>query len=128
MFKTLPVEVLAADYKARMIPLNEIYSWFVKDRDMSPEIDAKQLLKIVEEVMPTLLARNIAGSFLPKDQLTHKIKYTDGHELLVKVLEKTDKRIKHITEYGSSGSDPLFLIESCEPIEGKCHVQKTTNP
>ena len=117
LLKDLPVEILAADYKARMLPSNEIYGWFVKDRDLKPDISAKQLLKIVDEVPPCLIPRNIAKTWLPESDLTHILTYQNGHKISVKLIERTDKVLRYITQYGGTGSDPLFNIAECEAIE-----------
>ena len=116
LLKDLPVEVLAADYKARMIPSNEIYTWFVRDRDLNPEISAKDLLKVVDSVSPSLLARNISTVWLKEHELTHILTHTNGHKILVKITEKTDKLIKYITQYGGTGSTPMFLVSTLESL------------
>ena len=92
--ETISVEVLAADYKARMISSNEIYSVFVQDRNLKPEISAKELLQIVERVSPSLLKRTISSTAL-----------------------QTDTVLFFLTEYGGSGSTPRSFIKELRELD-----------
>jgi hypothetical protein len=115
--ESIDVEVLAADYKARMIPSNEIYSLFVQDRNLKPEITAKQLLVIVENAYPSLLKRTITSAMIPTSELTHEITHHDGYTYQIKLTKDTGTVLYFQTEYGGTGSTPKSLIKELKELD-----------
>lgn len=115
--ETISVEVLAADYKARMISSNEIYSVFVQDRNLKPEISAKELLQIVERVSPSLLKRTISSTALLDSDLTHEVVQKDGYTYRIKLTKQTDTVLFFLTEYGGSGSTPRSFIKELRELD-----------
>ena len=114
---TIDVEILAADYKARSIPSNEIYSFFVQDRNLNPEISAKQLLKIVDNVSyPRLLKRHVSSSRLTSSELTHEITHHDNYTYQVKLTKDTETVFYFLTSYGGTGSTPKSLIKKIRTL------------
>ena len=71
---TLPVEKLAADYKARGMDKYRAWDQFIIDRALKPEIDAREFYQIFEEVSPNLIRDGFTGEIVP----THIIKHVGG--------------------------------------------------
>ncbi|HOO11514.1 MAG TPA: strawberry notch family protein [Bacillota bacterium] len=113
---TLPVEKLAADYKARGMDKYRAWDQFIIDRALKPEIDAREFYQIVEEVSPNLIRDGFTGEIVP----THIIKHVGGREMKVMLLEEDDKKITWVEEHrmtGTSFKKDLEIFEEIKPEE-----------
>ena len=113
---TLPVEKLAADYKARGMDKYRAWDQFIIDRALKPEIDASEFYQIFEEVSPNLIRDGFTGEIVP----THIIKHVGGREMKVMLLEEDDKKITWVEEHrmtGTSFKKDLEIFEEIKPEE-----------
>lgn len=91
---TANVADLAADYKARGFDRQACYSQFVKDRNLKPELDAKEFQTIFDFVTPCFLGEEIIAPTL------------SGERVEITSLDKDGKPyrvfIAYVTERGSN--------------------------
>jgi hypothetical protein len=103
---------LAADYRARGIERQASYGQFVKDRNLRPEISAREFYAIFDAVTPSLFVEHqIVGDTTP----THILTYTDGRTRDIQLVEANGSFVRWISDNGS-GSDPNFLVSGLEKI------------
>jgi hypothetical protein len=108
----LPARILAADYKASGIDKQSSYGYFVKDRNLKPELTAKEFFKIYDAVSPTKLKRHILLLALGDAELTHTVEQNNQPARKIKLLEKNQHYIRFVFENGSSGTTPLSQVQS----------------
>jgi hypothetical protein len=107
---------LAADYKARGIEKSSSYSLFVRDRHLTPELDAKDFFKLFEKAEPRLLPRSLSIEPAKESELTHWIRAKHCLPTRCQLLSKTDDVFRYVTDFGVVCSSPAAFIDVIEPL------------
>ena len=105
---------LAADYKARGIDRQASYSFFVKDRDLRPEINAKDFFAIFDATTPALINdMPPSEKFVPTHWDTELEEYVQ--------IRQDERGVYRLTWAGGhTGSNPPgFPMDKFIPIEEK---------
>ncbi|MBO8161344.1 MAG: hypothetical protein H0Z24_06870 [Thermosipho sp. (in: Bacteria)] len=116
---TANVGDLIADYKARGFNKYKAWDMYIKDKQLKPEIDAKEFYKLYETVAPKLFKDNeviIKGEIQP----THILKEKNSNiRRKIQILEEGDNYIRWIDEYGITGGTAKDSIEEFKELKTK---------
>ena len=111
-FSEIDASILAADYKARGIDRNSSYGFFVKDRNLKPELSAKQFFNIYDSVISKKLERSIVLTAFNISEMTHLVEQNNQKARPIKLLEQNQHFIRFSFENGSTGTTLLKYVQS----------------